>query len=126
MRARLAIVAAGLLSAGDRDPATLRCDAVVPTVSRTMPPVFTWTPGCAITELTVTLQGSTVWQITVASHPYGIRPPVTYGEAPKGAMATTPPDTLFGSGKYGLTLRRLDFTGLLGDVGAATFSPGTP
>ncbi|MFN8653728.1 MAG: hypothetical protein U0133_17615 [Gemmatimonadales bacterium] len=126
MRARLAILAAGLLSAGDRDPATQRCDTVVPVVSQTMPPVFSWTPACAITELTVTLQGSTVWAITVAGHPYGILPPVTYGQAPRGTMATTPADTLYPSGRYGLKLRRLDFTGLLGDVGEATFSPGAP
>lgn len=126
MKARIAVLAAGLLSAADRDPSTQRCDAVTPVVSRTMPPVFSWTPACTVTELTVTFQGSTVWAITVASHPYGIRPPVTYGSAPRGTMATTPADTLFPAGSYGLKLRRIDFTGLLGDVGETTFSPGAP
>lgn len=126
MKARLAVLAAGLLSAGDRDPTTQRCDAVTPVVSRTMPPVFTWSPACAVTELTVRFQGSTVWAITVAGHPYGIRPPVTYGSSPRGTMETTPADSLFPSGTYHLELRRLDFTGLLSDVGEDTFSPGAP
>jgi hypothetical protein len=120
-----AIVVAGLLSASDYDSSPPTCDALTITVAHGPRPVFSWTPTCPVTEITVSMVGPSarVWVLTAALPQDSIVPPVTYGVGQEGTMATTPPDTLFPTGTYEVTLIRSDATGLFTQVGRAAFKP---
>lgn len=128
LRAPLAVFLAGYLAASDYDPAVARCEVLTISVTGEPRPVFTWTPACPVTELSVRLKGpdATVWAIVGTWPRYHILPPVTYGVGPEGTMAITPSDTLFASGTYDVIISRTEFTGLVSSVGQASFRPARP
>lgn len=89
MRGFLALVAFLVVGCGDIIGSSSSCEgkSVVVTVSPGTTPQFGWTPGCAMSTLTVNAhsgdggQGPVMWSTALDSE---LRPPVTYGVHPSG------------------------------------------
>lgn len=96
------------------------------TVTSGLRPDISWAPGNPVAYITVAEAGPgpIVWSVLGQLQANAIRPSVTYGTTPPGAVSTANILLPLAAGRaYTVELRRVDADGVRRLVGAATFRP---